>query len=88
MSIEKIPKRTALALCLLKSLDLPHTLKLCRGILYLWREFMIKVAIKPKITSYKITFTYKDKEIGNYSLKDVRELVRIIEEIKRFERRE
>lgn len=86
MSLEKLPKRIALSLCLVKALDIPSTLKLCRGILYLWREFFIKVMIRPKIVSYKVTFTYKDKEIGNYDLKDLKELVRIIEEVKRFER--
>lgn len=80
---DKIPKKVAMAILLLKHLDIRETLKLTQELLYLWREFCIKTEIKPKIVEYKVNFYYKDYLINKIEIKDIRDLLKIIPEIKK-----
>ena len=59
----KIPKVIMLAIFLIKSLDLREGLSLVQELVYLWREFNIKVRIIPKIEYFTICFSYKDKQL-------------------------
>lgn len=79
----KLPKMVTLAILLLKSLDLKEALKLIQEILYLWREFYIKVKIKPVIETFKVSFYYKDTRLIGTDIKDIKELSKLIENIKR-----
>ena len=82
---DKLPKKVALAILLLKALDLKETVKITQQILYLWREFMIKTSITPKIESYKVSFYYKDKYIDGVTIKELKDIIKVIEEIKESE---
>lgn len=82
---DKLPKKVALAILLLKALDLKETIKITQQILYLWREFMIKTSITPKIESYKVSFYYKDKYIDGVTIKELKDIIKVIEEIKESE---
>ena len=81
-SITQLPKRVALAIMLLKALDLRLSLRLIQMILYLWREFSIKTEITPVIHEYKISFHYKDERLSGFKLKDLKELIPVIEKLK------
>ena len=81
-SISQLPKRVALAIMLLKALDLRLSLRLIQMILYLWREFSIKTEITPVIQEYKISFHYKDERLSGIKLKDLKDLIPVIEKIK------
>lgn len=77
-----IPKKVRLAILLFEALDLPLALKLSQTIIYLWREFKVKVSVKPIIKNFIINFHYKDECLLSYGTTDLRDLIRVAEEIK------
>lgn len=79
---DSLPKKVALAILLLKALDLKDTLKITQQILYLWREFMIKTSITPKIESFKVSFYWKDKYIDGVVVTDLKDIMKVIEQLK------
>ena len=81
----KIPKAIMLAIFLIKSLDLREGLSLVQELVYLWREFNIKVRIIPKIEYFTICFSYKDKLLKQIKTDRLKDIIKISEEIKRMQ---
>ena len=81
----KIPKVIMLAIFLIKSLDLREGLRLVQELVYLWREFNIKVRIIPKIEYFTICFSYKDKQLKQIKTDRLKDIIKISEEIKRIQ---
>lgn len=81
----KIPKAIMLAIFLIKSLDLREGLSLVQELVYLWREFNIKVRIIPKIEYFTICFSYKDKQLRQIKTNRLKDIIKISEEIKRIQ---
>ena len=81
----KIPKAIMLAIFLIKSLDLREGLSLIQELVYLWREFNIKVRIIPKIEYFTICFSYKDKQLKQIKTDRLKDIIKISEEIKRIQ---
>lgn len=81
----KIPKVVMLAIFLIKSLDLREGLQLVQEVVYLWREFDIKVRIIPKIERFTICFNYKDRQLKQIQTVHLRDLIKISEEIKKLQ---
>ena len=79
----KIPKVIMLAIFLIKSLDLREGLSLVQELVYLWREFNIKVRIIPKIEYFTICFSYKDKQLKQIKTDRLKDIIKISEEIKK-----
>ena len=77
----KIPKAIMLAIFLIKSLDLREGLSLVQELVYLWREFNIKVRIIPKIEYFTICFSYKDKQLKQIKTDRLKDIIKISEEI-------
>ena len=84
----KIPKAIMLAIFLIKSLDLREGLSLVQELVYLWREFNIKVRIIPKIENFTICFSYKDKQLKQIKTDRLKDIIKISEEIKRMQCKE
>ena len=84
----KIPKVIMLAIFLIKSLDLREGLSLVQELVYLWREFNIKVRIIPKIEYFTICFSYKDKQLKQIKTDRLKDIIKISEEIKRMQFKE
>ena len=84
----KIPKAVMLAIFLIKSLDLREGLSLVQELVYLWREFNIKVRIIPKIEYFTICFSYKDKQLKQIKTDRLKDIIKISEEIKRMQCKE
>lgn len=82
---DKLPKRVALAILLIKALDIKEVIQLTQQIMYLWREFSIKIDIKPIIESFKVCFYYKDEFITKVRVKDLKEILPTITEIERMQ---
>ena len=74
-----------LAIFLIKSLDLREGLSLVQELVYLWREFNIKVRIIPKIEYFTICFSYKDKQLKQIKTDKLKDIIKISEEIKRIQ---
>ena len=81
----KIPKVIMLAIFLIKSLDLKEGLSLVQELVYLWREFNIKVRIIPKIEYFTICFSYKDEQLKQIKTDRLKDIIKISEEIKRMQ---
>ena len=81
----KIPKVIMLAIFLIKSLDLREGLSLVQELVYLWREFNIKVRIIPKIEYFTICFSYRDKQLKQIKTDRLKDIIKISEEIKRIQ---
>ena len=81
----KIPKVIMLAIFLIKSLDLREGLSLVQELVYLWREFNIKVRIIPKIEYFTICFSYRDKQLKQIKTDKLKDIIKISEEIKRIQ---
>ena len=81
----KIPKVIMLAIFLIKSLDLRQGLSILQELVYLWREFNIKVRIIPKIEYFTICFSYKDKQLKQIKTDRLKDIIKISEEIKRIQ---
>ena len=81
----KIPKTIMLAIFLIKSLDLREGLSLVQELVYLWREFNIKVRIIPQIEYFTICFSYKDKQLKQIKTDRLKDIIKISEEIKRIQ---
>lgn len=79
----KIPKVIMLAIFLIKALDLREGLRLVQELSYLWREFSIKVRIIPKIEYFTVCFSYKDKQLRQVKMDNLRGIIKISEEIKK-----
>ena len=84
----KIPKAIMLAIFLIKSLDLREGLSLVQELVYLWREFNIKVRIIPKIEYFTICFSYKDRQLKQIKTDRLKDIIKISEEIKRMQCKE
>lgn len=82
---DKLPKKVALAILLVKALDIREALKVTQQILYLWREFMIKTNITPKIESFKVSFYYRDTYINGVTVTELKDIIKVIEEVKKIE---
>ena len=81
--LKNLPKTIVLAILLLKALDLKEGIRLIQDIVYLWREFYIRIQIKPVIQKYKISFYYKDKRIMGTDVNDPKDLFKLIDDIRR-----
>lgn len=84
MSLNKIPKMIILALALLKALDLKNeeSLKIARDVMYLWREFYIKTRIEVIPKEFIVEFKYKDKTLSSYRLETLKDVRKLIKELK------
>ena len=79
---DKIPKRIMLAIMLIKSLDIPIGMKIIKDLMYLWREFFIKVDIKPIIREYIISFYYKENQLIQFKTNDLKDILKVSQQIK------
>ena len=71
-----------LAIFLIKSLDLREGLSLVQELVYLWREFNIKVRIIPKIEYFTICFSYKDNQLTQFKTTDLKDIIKVSQTIK------
>lgn len=81
----KIPKAIMLAIFLIKSLDLREGLSLVQELVYLWREFNIKVRIIPKIEYFTICFSYKDVQLNQFKTSNLKDIIKVSGEIKHIQ---
>ena len=80
--MERLPKMILRALFLLKAIDIRNALKLAQAITYLYREFFIKTRLEPVIKEYIVEFKYKDETLTSCRIKDLNDLIKMIEQIK------
>lgn len=82
--LAKLPKVIILTIFLIKALDLKEAIKLIQGVTYLWREFYIKVKVKPIIESFKVLFYYEDERLCGTEIKDLKDLLKLIDDVQKM----
>lgn len=82
MMFDRLPKTILSAIMLIRALGIKDSMKLIQEIMYLWREFYIKTNITPVIKEYIIAFYYKDNQLIQFEAKDLKELLRVAQQIK------
>lgn len=80
--MDKLPKIILRALFLLKAIDIREALTLAQQIVYLYREFYIKTRLEPVIKEYIVEFKYKDETLTSCRITDLRDLIKLINQIK------
>lgn len=80
--MNNLPKIILRALFLLKAINIKESLQLITQIVYLYREFYVKTRLEPVITEYIVEFKYKDETLTSCRLKDLKDLIKLIEQIK------
>lgn len=79
---KSIPKKVRLAILLIEALDISTAVKLAQTICYMWREFGVKISIKPIIKNFIVNFHYKDSCLLSYGTQDINDIIKVAEEIK------
>ena len=82
MMFDKLPKAILSAIMLIRALGIKDSMRLIQEIMYLWREFYIKTNITPIIKEYIISFYYKDNQLIQFEAKDLKELLKVAQQIK------
>lgn len=80
----KLPKTLRLAMLIIKGIDIPKAIELINNLVYLWREFYIRVKITPVVQKYKVSFYYKDERLCGTDVTDLKEIGTLIEDIKKM----
>lgn len=82
MMFDKLPKQILNGIMLIRALEIKDSMRLIQEIIYLWREFFIKVRIKPVIKEFIISFYYKDNQLSQFYTKDLKDFMKIAQQIK------
>lgn len=77
-----LPKRLIRICQLVSAIDFKEYHKLVQDIVYLWREFSIRVNIKPIIKKYIISFYYKENQLMHFETENLKDVFKVIEELK------
>lgn len=80
----KLPKTLRLAMLLVKAMDIREALDIINSMVYLWREFYIKIKITPIVQKYKVSFYYKDERLIGSDIEDLNDLKKMIDDIKKM----
>lgn len=67
---------------IIKGMDIGKALELINNLVYLWREFYIRVKLTPVVQKYKVSFYYKDERLCGTDITNLEELNPLIENIK------
>lgn len=81
--MDKLPISVKLTAALLRALNIKESLKLWKVVIYLYQEFYIKTKITPKIEHYTVQFSYKDNQLLQVKVKDLKELNQVIDTLKK-----
>lgn len=80
--MDKLPKIILRALFLIKALNIRETFVLVQQIVYLYREFYIKTRLEPVIKEFIVEFKYKDETLSSCRITDLKDLIKLINQIK------
>lgn len=76
-----LPKVVTQTIFLIKALNPLRGMALIQRVIYLWREFYIKVRLIPIVESIKVEFKYKEEMLTSCKIKNIEDLIKIIDRI-------
>ena len=76
--MDSLPKTIKQAYLLLRALNTREAIDVLKLVVYLYREFSIKAVITPKIEEFIVQFKYKDEQLLQLKVKEIKELKEVI----------
>lgn len=80
---DKLPQSIKTALAIVRIANPWDYLKIVKNIVYLWREFYVRTRIDIVIKEFDIQFYYKDDNLLRLKTNDIRDIIKLIEDIKK-----
>lgn len=76
--MDKLPRTIKQAYLLLRALNTKEAIEVLKLVIYLYREFSIKAVITPKIEKFIVQFKYKDEQLLQLKVTEIKELKEVI----------
>ena len=76
--MDKLPRTIKQAYLLLRALNTKEAIEVLKLVIYLYREFSIKAVITPKIEKFTVQFKYKDEQLLQLKVTEIKELKEVI----------
>lgn len=80
---DKLPQSIKTALAIVRIANPWDYLRIVKSIVYLWREFYVRTRIDVVIKEFDIQFYYKDNNLLRLKTNDIRDVIKLIEDIKK-----
>lgn len=80
---DKLPQSIKTALAVVRIANPWDYLRIVKSIVYLWREFYVRTRIDVVIKEFDIQFYYKDDNLLRLKTNDIRDIIKLIEDIKK-----
>lgn len=80
--VSNLPRKIQRLVQFLFGLDTKESIILFKDIIYLYREYFITTDIRPIIKEFIVSFKFKDETLINVKVKSIRDIIKIIQEIK------
>lgn len=80
---DKLPQSIKTALAIVRIANPWDYLRIVRNIVYLWREFYVRTRIDVVIKEFDIQFYYKDDNLLRLKTNDIRDIIKLIDDIKK-----
>ena len=76
--MNNLPTTIKQAYLLLRALNTKEAIEVLKLVVYLYREFSIRAVITPKIEKFIVQFKYKDEQLLQLKVKEIKELKEVI----------
>ena len=76
--MNSLPKTIKQAYLLLRALNTREAIEVLKLVVYLYREFSIKAVTTPKIEKFIVQLKYKDEQLLQLKVKEIKELKEVI----------
>lgn len=80
---DKLPQSIKTALAIVRIANPWDYLRIVKNIVYLWREFYVRTRIDVVIKEFDIQFYYKDDNLLRLKTHDIRDIIKLIDDIKK-----
>lgn len=80
---DKLPQSVKTAIAVVRIANPWDYLRIVKSIIYLWREFYVRTRIDVVIKEFDIQFYYKDDNLLRLKTNNVRDIIKLIENIKK-----
>lgn len=80
---DKLPQSIKTALAIVRIANPWDYLRIVKSIIYLWREFYVRTRIDVVIKEFDIQFYYKDDNLLRLKTNDIRDIIKLIDDIKK-----
>lgn len=80
---DKLPQSVKTTIAVVRIANPWDYLRIVKSIIYLWREFYVRTRIDVVIKEFDIQFYYKDDNILRLKTSDIRDISKLVNDIKK-----